>query len=108
MSDEWPTVKKLVDALREAKVPGQIIINAKNGDYHDYLTSYATPLQKLVEELRFTALGRRKEIVQRHEALVQRVIDGEFDATKEEAELWAASEEGQLIFKELLGDDDGS
>jgi len=35
--------------------------------------------------------------------LRQRVIDGEFDASKAESDAWAASPEGRQAFRDLLG-----
>ncbi len=36
--------------------------------------------------------------------LAQRVLDGEFDATREESDAWAASPEGQETFRQLRDD----
>lgn len=37
-------------------------------------------------------------------AMVSRVIDGDFDATREESDEWARSPEGQETFRQLADD----
>lgn len=61
--------------------------------YHDYRSvDYDMPKIALVHGLR--AVGQQAE------ALVQRVIAGEFDESKEEADEWAASPGGQAVLQE--------
>jgi hypothetical protein len=90
-----PSSQKLVQALAElndaALVP--IMNKAQQDYYHDFKSPLAMPEHQLVHDLRI--LG--------HESLAQRVINGEFDATKEEADAWAKSPEGQQAFRDLMG-----
>lgn len=91
MSD-LPTSERLARALREAGAPPPMIIAARDGHYDDYRSPLAMPLTQLVADCRAIGL---------HE-LVGRVIAGEFDATKEEADAWALGPEGQATFREFL------
>jgi len=87
-----PTKERLARAMEEALCPVQMIASARAGLYDDFESNLALPTMHLVAELR--AIGQH--------ALVARVIDGEFDGTKEEADAWAASEDGQATFRELI------
>jgi hypothetical protein len=87
-----PTTEKLAKALREAGASLAMIIRAKDGYYDDYRSPLATPMMQLYADL--MAEGKRD--------LAERVAAGEFDATKEEADAWAASPEGQATFREFL------
>jgi hypothetical protein len=64
---------------------------AETGEFDDYADTYACPITQLYAELQ--AAGFTK--------FARRVADGEFDATKEEADEWARSPAGQAIAKEL-------
>jgi hypothetical protein len=92
---EWPTIKKLMKALREKNDPKlqPMIARARTGYYHDYLSPLATPVVQLVIDLRE---------VGGHEDLIDRVMNGDFDATREESDRWAESEDGQETFRMLL------
>jgi hypothetical protein len=70
------------------------------GKYHDYLSPYPLPELKLVNELaRFaTALPDKSTEIM---AVRRDIIDGKYDATKEESDEWAASPEGQAAFRKL-------
>lgn len=68
---------------------------AATGYYHDYLSPLDTPALTLLGDL---AQAGTPEAL----ALRQRVINGEFDATAEESDEWAASPEGQATFRLLL------
>lgn len=86
------TTEKLVAALREAGASQAMIANAEAAQYDDYLSDSAFPIMDLVVAARAEGLGQ----------IVDRAINGDFDATKEESDAWAASEDGQAIFRELL------
>lgn len=93
---ELPTsTKRLVDALKAQHNPklAAIIKRAERNDFHDFLSESATPCVDLVMTLQ--KLGFR--------ALATRARNGEFDATREEADAWARSDEGRLTFAELTG-----
>lgn len=64
---------------------------AETGEFSDYGDAYACPITQLYGEL--TVAGFTK--------FARRVANGEFDATKEEADEWARSPSGQEIAKEL-------
>lgn len=65
---------------------------AKSGYYSDYESPLTFPIAELVKDLR--AAG--------YPDLARRAADGEFDGTEEEADAWAASPEGQEVFRDLL------
>lgn len=87
------STEKLVAALEELKDPklADIIQRAKEGYYNEYLSPLEFPLIQLVKDLDGQGL----------KDFARRVIYGEFDATEEEADAWAASSEGQEVFKTL-------
>ncbi len=64
---------------------------ARAGRYDDFESESATPIVDLVAALR----------ANQHHDLVQRAMDGEWDATKEEAEAWAAGAEGRELTARL-------
>lgn len=69
----------------------QMIARAEAGYYHDYKSPHPTPSLVLMSDLK--AIGA-DELIARH-------INGEFDATREESDEWAASPDGQAVFAEL-------
>jgi hypothetical protein len=75
-------------------------LQARSGYYHDFLSPLATPELQLCEDL---AKAATKLPDRRHPILTlrQRVMDGDFDASPEESEAWAKSEEGQDAFSKL-------
>ena len=88
------TKDRLAEALRAAGLPG-MAESAAAGQYDDYLADDPLPILTLVSDL--AKVGTPDAM-----ALRLRVIDGEFDATAEESEAWAASPEGQAALGMLL------
>jgi hypothetical protein len=77
-------------------------LKARGGYYHDFLSPLDMPETQLISDLAKVAqqLGwgdARTAVLD----LRRRVINGDFDASKEESDEWAASEEGQDAFKRL-------
>ena len=72
------TKDRLAQVLREAGAPARMVTLAESGQYDDFLSDSPTPIVNLVRDLQFVGL---------HD-LAMRVMGGEFDATKEEAEAW--------------------
>lgn len=58
---------------------------AEAGEFDDYASTYVCPVTQLYDELRKAEFHK----------FARRVASGEFDATKEESDEWAASKEGQ-------------
>jgi len=78
-------------------------LQARGGYYHDFLSPLDTPELQLIGDLAVAANklpDRRAAII----ALRERVKAGDFDASPEESEEWAASEEGQEAFSRLIRD----
>lgn len=92
--DDMHTAEKLARALADLNDPAvrEIMWRARRGYYHAYLSPLATPAIQLVADLR--AAG--------HEPMARRVIDGEFDESKAEADAWMVSPEGREAFAELI------
>lgn len=86
----------LAEALEKAKLP-EMAAKARTGYYHDFLSPLATPCLQLAEDL--AAAGTVEAM-----ALRARHLNGEFDATKEESDDWAASPDGQAAFSQLVRD----
>jgi len=74
----------------------EMAAKAADGYYHDFLSPLATPCLQLAADL--LAVGTPAAL-----ALRARHINGEFDATNEESEAWAASPDGQATFAALVG-----
>lgn len=97
-NETLPTSQKLVSALEgELLLTGDqrlkaVIQRAKANYYHDFFGVPATPEIELHALL--IHLG--------HPKLAQRVANGDFDASKEESDMWARSKDGQETFKRLL------
>lgn len=101
------TTAKLAKALSAIQgVPREMIQRAVDGYYHDYLSPLDMPEIQLVSDLR--ALAKTPATPRDSRplllAMAQRVIDGEFDASKEESDAWAASPEGKETFRQLRDD----
>jgi hypothetical protein len=90
-----PSAEKLAQELDKAHLHA-LAVRARADEFHDFKSPHAMPEMLLVTELRKTGGRAANEIA-------QRVINGEFDATKEESDRWAESPEGQAIMRELLG-----
>jgi len=72
----------------------QMSRKAREGYYHDFLSPLAMPELQLVNDL--AIIGTPEAL-----ALRRRVVNGDFDASEEESEAWANSEEGQETFRKL-------
>jgi hypothetical protein len=76
----------------------QMAERARQGYYHDFLSPLAMPELQLATDL---AEAGTPEAM----ALRRRVINGDFDASKEESDAWAESPEGQAAFDLLTRKD---
>lgn len=83
---------RLVDALTKEHAPQDLIDRARSGAFHDYDSPSAFPISDLIQAARAVGLDR----------IVSAAMNGAFDATAAEAEAWAASDEGQAAFRELI------
>lgn len=90
---------KLAKALDTVDLP-DMAAKAREGYYHDFLSSLDTPAVQLINDL-WVAAEIYPEMKPRILSLRLRVMDGEFDATREEGDAWAASPEGQAAFRRL-------
>jgi hypothetical protein len=93
---ETPTTDRLARALKAAGAPAAMVNRAASGYYDDYRSPLAFPITQLVCDLR--ALPQTGAIA----ALAAKAMEGGFDATKAEADAWAASPEGQEAFRDLV------
>jgi hypothetical protein len=73
----------------------EMAAKATEGYYHDYLSPLALPCQQLVSDLHRVGTPAAS-------ALAIRAMNGEFDASREEADAWAASAEGKEVFRQLV------
>lgn len=83
--------EKLAQALAAAHAPSGMIAAARCGRWDDYRSEHPNPAGLLVDELRANNLDH----------LVDRVLGGDFDATRAEGDAWAASAEGLAAFAEF-------
>jgi hypothetical protein len=68
-----------------------MINKARSGFYDDFKSPHPMPEHQLLADARAAGLER----------IAQGVIKGEWDATKEESDAWAASPEGQEVMREF-------
>jgi hypothetical protein len=73
---------------------------ARSGYYHDFLSPLDLPEMQLITDLGI-AVHNSPDKKDQIMALRSRVINGDFDASDEESEAWAASPEGQETFSKL-------
>lgn len=100
------TGDRLAAVLRDIPgVPPEMIQCAEYGYYHDYESPLAQPDVQLVMDLRTlaraksTAAGSRSLLLE----LAKRVIDGDFDATRQEAAEWGDSPDGRAALRQFGG-----
>lgn len=91
------TKDKLADALEAAGLDA-MAASARTGYYHDFLSPLDFPTMALVNDLLLAIKGGLNGAVR---DLHARVVNGDFDATAEEAEEWADSPEGRKLFQRL-------
>jgi hypothetical protein len=84
----------LAAELTKADLP-EMAAKAATGYYHDYLSPLATPCIQLAADL--AAAGTPAAL-----ALRARHLNGEFDASAEESDDWAASPDGQEALGQLV------
>jgi hypothetical protein len=94
------TKDQLAAALRELGLDA-MADKAATGYYHDFLSPLDLPETVLITTLG-AAATMHPDKAAAIEALRQRVINGDFDASVEESEEWAASSEGQDTFRRLI------
>lgn len=85
----------LADELRKAGLK-KMADKAAAGHYHDFLSHLPDPAMQLLKDLTKADTPAAKSLKARH-------MNGEFDATKEESDEWAASADGQTAFSQLVG-----
>ncbi len=82
---------------------------ARTDEFHDFLSPHDTPTLKLVELLHHcaeaTATTSKPGLAERIDKLRRDVINGDYDASLEESEEWANSEEGRAAFGWLINRD---
>jgi hypothetical protein len=94
------TKDKLADALSSVGLT-DMAAKARDGYYHDFLSPLALPEMQLLNDLGIAATTTHRDKQETIMALRKRVIDGDFDASQEESEAWAESEDGQDTFRKL-------
>lgn len=99
VEDAMHTKDVLAAALREVGLT-EMADDAARGYYHDFLSPLDLPEMQLAHDLMSATLIKpnKDDIL----ALRERVICGEFDASAEESDEWAASPEGQDTMRRLL------
>jgi hypothetical protein len=68
---------------------------AAAGYYHDFLSPLAIPDAQLEHDLRMAGTPEAEALRRRH-------LSGEFDASPEESDAWAASQDGQDAMRRLI------
>jgi deoxyribodipyrimidine photolyase-like uncharacterized protein len=96
------TSQHLADVLRAAGFVA-LAKRAEADEFHDFLSPHVLPEMELDRELYQIAGGTEHSEHSRLAAhhIRMRLHDGEFDASTEESEAWAESEDGQAAMREL-------
>lgn len=97
------TSQHLADTLRAAGFE-DLAKRAEADEFHDFLSDDAMPDITLDMELLKIMNAEPRDIERRNRAadIRTRHHQGEFDASKEESDEWAQSEDGQAAFRELI------
>jgi hypothetical protein len=85
----------LATELRKAGL-NKLALRAEQGLYDDYLSPLDFPSIELDKDLKAAGTAEAEALRQRHH-------NGEFDATKEESDEWASSDDGRAAFEALTG-----
>lgn len=85
------TSERLARALEEHGAPSFMIVAARAGAYGDFTSQSATPETDLYQQAQKYGLTM----------IAEGVLRGEWDATKEESDAWAASPDGQETLRML-------
>ena len=88
------TKDHLAQELRKAGLD-EMAGRAERGFYHDFMSPLDDPAIQLASELRVVGTPEAEALRKRH-------LNGEFDATTEESEEWAASAEGRETMAQLI------
>jgi hypothetical protein len=97
-----PTKLKLARALRDVGLD-RLATAAEQGRYDDFESASATPLMDLVRDIREASPTADKH---GPGGILDRVMDGEFDASQEEARAWFENE-GQYLLRGRDRNQDG-
>lgn len=102
MNNTAKTAQHLADVLRKAGFEA-LAKRAEANEFHDFLSPHALPELMLDRELYVIVADLQRDLVerQRAEQIRYRLHDGEFDASLEESDAWAASDDGQEAFAML-------
>lgn len=96
------TSERLAQALEEIGL-FQLAHRARADEFHDYRSPHEMPETYLIHLLAETARIETDPILQKRIlALRAAVINGDHDASKEESDEWAASPEGQDVFRQFF------
>ena len=93
------TKDKLADALMAVGLM-DMSLRARGGYYHDFLSPLAMPETQLINDLAREAVKNPSNAKAIND-LRTRVINGDFDATTDESDDWAKSEDGQDTLAKL-------
>jgi hypothetical protein len=96
MTERKHTKDILADELMKAGLP-QMAERAASGYYHDFLSPLATPCIQLAADLDAAAKTNSAAA-----SLRKRHGNGEFDASKAEAEEWAQTPEGRALHEGVM------
>lgn len=90
---KMPTMERLAVALEQSGAPPYMVQRAREGYYDDYKSPLTRPIMQLVADAKTARLWD----------IATRAANGEFDGTREEADEWARSAEGQETLRRFFG-----
>jgi hypothetical protein len=89
--------QRLTSALFELGLK-DLAKRAARDEFNDYFSPHAFPMLNLVSELNQPGIKHMHGV----KRLIERVKQGEFEATEDEGVAWAESPEGREVFGKLL------
>lgn len=89
--------EKLAKALDKAGYT-ELAAEARTDAFHDFLGKSGTPVLDLYNRLMSQPQTPARD------ALLARIKNGDFDATAEESDAWAKSDEGLALMRDMVGD----
>lgn len=99
MTKTAPSATRLAKRLYKVGL-AKLAERALNNEFHDFLSPHSMPVHTLVNELERCAYvypGMREAILE----IRRDVMNGVYDTTKEEAQEWALSSEGQEALRQI-------
>ena len=95
------STQKLIEALKAAAAPADLIARAERDEFNDFKSQSATPCLDLLRALSEAAAADPTNEALR--GVRDQAFKGAFDATRAESDAWANSPEGRATLEQTFG-----